>query len=107
MSSCIFCKIINKEMNSDIVYEDSKVLAFKDINPKAPFHVLIIPKKHIESVAHLKDSDKEIISDLILTAKKIAQEKKLPGYKLAINVGREGGQIVDHLHLHLMANKSV
>lgn len=100
---CLFCKIINKEVPSDIVYEDDKVIAFKDIHPKAPLHLLIIPKKHIPSVDHLEIEDKTLMGELILAAKKIAKEKNLKGYKLQINVGRPAGQLIDHLHLHLLA----
>lgn len=92
-------------MQADIVYEDDKVIAFKDINPKASLHLLIIPKKHILSVNHIEIQDKILMGDLILAAQKIAKEKKLQGYKLMINVGRDGGQIVDHLHLHLLSGK--
>lgn len=100
---CLFCKIINKEVPSEIVYEDDKVIAFKDIHPKAPLHLLIIPKKHIPSVDHLEIEDKTLMGELILAAKKIAREKNLKGYKLQINVGRPAGQLIDHLHLHLLA----
>lgn len=100
---CLFCKIIKKELPSEIVYEDDKILAFKDINPRAPVHFLIVPKKHIPSVDHLEFQDKELMGDLILAAQKIAKEKKLRGYRLQINVGRSAGQIVDHLHLHLLS----
>lgn len=103
--ACIFCQIINKEQPSEIVYENEKIIAFKDINPVAPVHILVVPKKHIDSVAHLEEEDKELMGELIFAAKKIAEEKKLTGYKLAINVGREGGQIVDHIHLHLLSGK--
>ena len=102
---CLFCKIAKKEKPADIVYEDSDVIAFKDINPKADFHVLVVPKKHIASVKQLKDEDKNLTGKLVLTARKIAQENNLKGYKLIINVGREGGQIIDHLHLHLLSGK--
>jgi histidine triad (HIT) family protein len=103
---CIFCKILNKELPADIIYEDEKILAFKDIHPKAPIHILIIPKDHIISVDHLKEENKELIGELILAAKKIAEMKGLStGYKLTINVGKDGGQEVDHLHLHLLGGK--
>jgi len=102
---CLFCKIIKKEIPSEIVYEDKKVLAFKDIHPKAPVHLLIVPKKHIPSVDHLELRDKGLMGELILTAKKIARKLKLKGYRLQINVGRDGGQIIDHLHLHLLSGK--
>jgi len=103
MKNCLFCKIINKEVPSDIIYEDEKVIAFKDIHPKAPIHLLIVPKKHIPSVDHLEIEDKTLMGELILTAQKIAREKKLKGYRLQINVGRPAGQLIDHLHLHLLA----
>jgi len=102
---CLFCKIINKEVPADIVYEDDEFLAFDDINPEAPVHILIVPKKHIPSVDHVEIGDKELMGELILVAQKISREKKLKGYKLIINVGREGGQVIDHLHLHLLAGK--
>lgn len=100
---CIFCKIANKEIPKDFVYEDEKVMVFEDINPKAPIHLLIIPKKHISSVAHLEIEDKTLMGEMILTAQKIAKEKNLKSYKLLINVGREAGQLIDHLHIHLLA----
>ncbi|KKS37973.1 MAG: histidine triad nucleotide-binding protein [Candidatus Sungbacteria bacterium RIFCSPLOWO2_12_FULL_41_11] len=99
---CIFCKIIKKEIPSDIVYEDSDVVVFKDIHPKAPIHHLVVPKAHIQSIAHLEANHNEIISKLIYVAKRVAQDEDLAGYKLVFNVGREGGQVVDHLHLHLL-----
>jgi len=102
---CIFCKIINKEKPSDFVYENDKLIVIKDVNPKAPIHLLIIPKKHIHSVNHFEEDDKELIGEMILCAKKIAKEKNLAGYKLLINVGRKAGQIVDHIHIHLMASE--
>ena len=103
MEECIFCKIVNKELPGEIFYEDKKVAAFKDIHPLAPFHLLIVPKKHISSVDHLEEKDKLLMGELILAAQKIARKKKLKGYKLQINVGKLAGQIVDHLHLHLLS----
>ena len=104
---CFFCKIANKEVSSEMVYEDDKFVAFKDIAPRAPLHLLIIPRKHIISIDHLEIEDKTLMGELILVAQKIAKEKNLKGYKLLINVGREGGQIIDHLHLHLLSEKPV
>ena len=104
---CIFCKIIDKNIPSDIVYEDERVMSFKDISPKAPFHILILPKKHIESVNHLKKNDIDLIGYLFLTAKKIAEQKHFAGYKLVINVGRKGGQLIDHMHLHFLAGEDI
>jgi len=101
MEDCIFCKIANKLAPTEILYEDEKIVAFKDINPLAPVHILIIPKKHIPSVDHVELEDKALLGELILAARKIAKEKGLEGYKLQINVGRSAGQLVDHLHIHL------
>lgn len=100
---CVFCKIIAGEIPSDKVFENDSVAAFYDVKPKAKEHILIVPKKHIESVKHLEQADKEVAGELLFVAKEIAEQKRLEGYKLIINVGREGGQLVDHLHLHLMS----
>lgn len=100
-ADCIFCKIINKELIADIVFENEKTLAFYDINPKAKIHILIIPKEHIESIN--SENSENIAKDLILTAKDIIKRDSIKGCKLLFNVGREGGQIVDHLHAHLLA----
>jgi len=102
---CIFCKIVNKLNQAEIVYEDEKILAFKDIKPQAPTHLLIIPKKHIPSVDHVETEDKMLMGELILVAKIIARERNLNSYKLQINVGRPAGQMVDHLHLHLLGEE--
>jgi len=104
MKDCLFCKIVNKEAPAEIVYEDEKVVTFKDIYPKAPLHLLVVPKKHIPSVDHLESADKELIGDLFLVAQKIAREQGVAktGYKLVFNVGKGAGQIIDHLHLHLL-----
>ena len=101
---CIFCKIIKKKLPAVIVYEDNDVLAFKDVRPLAPVHILIIPKKHIESVNELTESDSELMGKLILTAKKIAVDFDISpkGYKLLFRVGEWGGQEVPHIHLHLI-----
>jgi histidine triad (HIT) family protein len=100
---CIFCKIVKNEIPALKVFESDEVIAFKDIEPKARVHILVIPKKHIESVKYLEESDKCFMGELILVAQKIAKDNELQGYKLVINVGREGGQIVNHLHLHLLS----
>lgn len=107
--TCLFCKIANKEIPAEIVYEDKKFLAFKDINPQAPVHLLIIPKEHIESVDHLKEKNKELIGELFLVAQKVAREEGLAkeGYRLIINVGKKAGQTIDHLHLHLLGGKKL
>jgi len=104
MDGCVFCKIINREIDSEIIFENDNIIAIKDINPKAPIHLLIIPKKHIKSVKELQDNDKELMGELILAAKNIGKEKNLEGYKLVFNVGRKAGQIIDHIHMHLLSN---
>jgi len=109
MAECVFCKIINKEMPADIVYQDEEILAFKDINPVAPVHILIIPKKHIPSVNHMELQDKELIGKLFLVAQKIARDQGVAekGYRLAFNIGEDAGQTVNHLHLHLIGGKKL
>ena len=109
MTDCLFCKISKHELPSKIEYEDGDIIAFDDIHPKAPVHILIVPKKHIKSVNELKKKDTELMGKVILVAQKLAEEKGVAesGYKLVFNVGRGGGQIVDHLHLHLLAGQGL
>lgn len=104
---CLFCQIVKREVSSEIIYEDKEVIAFKDINPKALFHFLIVPKKHITSVNELEDKDEFLMGKLILVAKRIAQGQELSekGYKLVFNVGRGGGQLINHIHLHLLSGR--
>jgi len=104
---CIFCQIAKGESPAEVEYEDPEVIGFWDVQPKAPTHILIIPKKHIESVNHLQPGDREMVGQLLLIAKKISEEKKLTGYRLVINVGRKGGQLIDHLHLHLLSGETI
>jgi len=101
---CIFCKIVNKEIPADLLYEDDQVIVFKDINPLAPVHLLLVPKKHIRSINDLEDPDKTVIVDLIMTAKEMAAKMSVDksGYRLFFNVEKGGGQEVFHLHLHLI-----
>ena len=101
---CIFCKIIKKEVPASIVFEDEDILAFKDVRPLAPVHILIIPKKHIETVNDLKEENAELVGHMILVAKKIADDFDISpkGYKLLFRVGEWGGQEVMHMHLHLI-----
>ncbi len=109
MVDCLFCKIAGKELSSEVVYEDERFLAFKDTNPVSPVHILIIPRKHIETVEHLEAGDKELIGELFLTAKKVAKIQGVSesGYRLTFNVGKNAGQAVDHLHLHLIGGKKL
>ena len=102
MADCLFCKIAAGEIPSDIVFENKGIMAFKDIHPKAPVHILVIPKMHIQSIAHLESNHSDMIAQLIYGAKDIAARAGLKGYKLVFNVGREGGQVIDHLHLHIL-----
>ncbi len=99
---CLFCKIAIGEIPSDVVFEDADIKAFKDIHPKAPVHLLVIPKVHIQSIAHLEANHSGIIAKLLYAAKDVAARSGLAGYKLVFNVGREGGQMIDHLHLHIL-----
>ena len=101
---CIFCKIANKEIQSDILHEDEEVVAFKDIEPKAPVHILIIPKKHISSINNLKEEDEMLIGRLVLIARNLAKENGISetGYRLIFNAGKDAGQTVVHIHLHLI-----
>ncbi|OGG03322.1 histidine triad nucleotide-binding protein [Candidatus Gottesmanbacteria bacterium RBG_16_37_8] len=104
MENCIFCKIIKGEIPSKKVLENNKVIAFYDISPKAPVHVLIVPKKHINSLMDVKKKDKDLMGELLTTATGIAQNLGLNsgGYKLVVNNGRGAGQLVFHLHFHLL-----
>jgi len=105
--SNVFKKIIDKEISADIVYEDDVCLAFRDIQPKAPVHVLVIPKKEIESLAHLSDEDQSIVGHCVLALSKIAEQEGLAeGYKMVVNCGPAGGQEVPHLHFHLLGSRS-
>jgi len=103
MDDCIFCKISAKETPTDLVYEDKDMVVIKDINPKAPVHLLIIPRKHIASLQHIQSEDVPLLGRLLLRAKKLADEQQYGGYKLLINVGKDAGQIVEHLHVHVLA----
>lgn len=109
MSDCIFCKIINKEMPSEIVYEDEEVLAFKDINPQAPIHILIIPKKHIPDMTAITDDDLDVLGKIHKVAVKIAKEQGFAdkGFRLVNNCKADGGQVVYHIHYHLLAGKKL
>jgi histidine triad (HIT) family protein len=109
MEDCIFCRIVNKELPSKVVYEDEKSLAFKDINPQAPVHILVIPKKHIRSLVESTDSDKELLGHLTQVARDIANENSLStkGFRLVLNSGLEAGQSVWHFHFHLLGGRKM
>ena len=101
---CIFCKIVNGEIPTEYLYEDDTLIVFRDINPHAPVHILIVPRKHIRSINDLTENEREIISHMIMVGKDIAQKESVnsSGYKLLFNVERGGGQVIFHLHLHLI-----
>ena len=109
MEDCIFCKIIKKEIPSTIVYEDNEIIAFKDIQPAAPIHILVIPKKHIPSLVELQKEDEAVIGKIYTVINKIAEEQgvKEKGYRVIVNCGKDGGQEVGHLHFHLLAGKQL
>lgn len=101
---CIFCKIINKEIPSTIVYEDDEILAFKDITPQAPVHIIVIPKKHIEKITDIEKQDEAVIGKIYSVINKIAVEQGIAeeGFRVIINCGENGGQEVKHIHFHLL-----
>lgn len=106
MADTIFTKIINRQIPADIVYEDEQCLAFKDINPQAPVHLLLIPKKPLDMLSNAKPADQAMLGHLLLAAAKIARQLKVDGaFRLVINNGEEGGQAVFHLHMHLLAGR--
>lgn len=104
---CLFCQIIEKKVPSKVLFEDDDVLAFHDISPKAPIHVLIIPKKHIRSLNDLDKSDEGLMGKIILTAKVLAEKMHISknGYRLVMNCEKHGGQTVFHIHCHLFAGR--
>lgn len=103
---CIFCKIAKKEIPSSIVYEDEEIVAFNDINPQAPVHIIIIPRKHIPRVIDLEENDAPLIGKLFIIAKNLAKEKNIEeGYRLIINCNPGAGQSVFHIHLHLLGGR--
>jgi len=104
---CVFCKIVKGELPAKVVYEDDLVMAFHDINPQAPVHVLVIPKEHIPTLNDLEERHKELIGHIFLVIKKIAEELGIAesGYRVLVNCNRDGGQEVYHLHYHLLGGK--
>ncbi len=102
--NCIFCAIANKKSPATLEYEDEEIVAFRDVNPKAKVHILIVPKKHISSITKLQDGDEKLMGKMIMVAKKLAEKKGIAddGYRLVFNAGKHSGQVVEHIHLHLM-----
>ena len=109
MTDCLFCKIRDGEIPGDVVFESDDMLAFRDVNPQAPTHVLIIPKKHISTVNDLEESDEAIMGKLFRTAKLIAQQEGVSedGYRLVVNCNEKAGQTVFHIHMHLLAGRAM
>ena len=109
MNDCIFCKIINKEIPSSTVYEDNEILAFRDINPAAPIHILVIPKKHISSLVDLKEEDELVVGKIYTVINKIAKQEGIDekGFRVIVNCGEDGGQEVKHLHFHILGGKKL
>ena len=107
MSECLFCKIVARAIPAALVYEDDLVVAFDDINPQAPTHTLVIPRKHVTSIAELEDSDVGLLGRLMLAGNKISKLKGIAdsGYRFVINTGEDGGQSVFHLHLHVLGGR--
>ena len=106
---CLFCKIVNGEIPSKKVYEDDLVYSFYDIEPQAPFHILIIPKKHITSALEINDGNKDIVGHIFKVAAEIAKEHNIAegGYRLVTNVGKDGGQTVGHMHFHMLGGRNL
>ena len=106
---CIFCKIIAGEMKCDLVYQDDSIVAFKDIDPKAPHHILVIPRKHISTLNHIKEDDTLLLGNMMQVAKTIAADLGVEkdGYRLVLNTNEMGGQAVYHIHLHILAGRQM
>jgi histidine triad (HIT) family protein len=105
--ACLFCRIVARESPADVEYEDEHVLAFKDIYPKAPIHLLIVPKRHIDSIMSLEGGDAELIGRCFVAARNIGEAKGISerGYRITVNCGPEGGQVVYHVHFHFVAGR--
>ncbi|BCE01950.1 histidine triad nucleotide-binding protein [Marinicellulosiphila megalodicopiae] len=105
MSDCIFCKIVKKEIPADIVFENEAMLAFKDIRPQAPVHLLLIPKQHVQSLEHVTEQDGVLLQQMLLTLPNLAKDNGLQeGFRTVLNTGPGGGQEVDHIHFHLIGD---
>ena len=104
---CIFCQIVAGKVPSEILYQDEEVIAFRDIHPVAPTHLVIIPRRHIPSLIHLSEGDLSLVGHMVNTANQLAKREGIAesGYRLVINCGKEGGQLVPHLHMHLIGGR--
>ncbi|MFU8817249.1 MAG: histidine triad nucleotide-binding protein [Pseudomonadales bacterium] len=106
---CLFCRIVDREVSADIVYEDEVVLALRDVSPQAPTHLLIIPKRHVATVNDLGHADAQLLATMLLRARALAQQAGIAesGYRLVVNCNDDGGQTVHHLHLHLLGGRQL
>ena len=106
---CVFCQIVAGKIPSEILYQDEEVIVFRDINPQAPTHLLIIPKKHIPSLTHITQADSPLMRHMVNIANQLAKREGIAegGYRLVINCGKQGGQLVPHLHLHLLGGRQL
>jgi histidine triad (HIT) family protein len=109
MEKCIFCEIAQKRMDSKLVYEDEKVLAFKDIHPQAPVHILIIPKKHIAGVTAAEEGDRDLLGHMFIVSQQLAKDYSVYqcGFRLVVNSGPDAGQAVHHLHMHFLGGRTL
>lgn len=109
MSDCLFCKIAAKQIPAKVVFEDEKVLAFRDINPQAPAHLLVIPKQHLSTLNDLREDHAQLVGHMVLAAQRLAQSEGLAedGYRLVMNCNENGGQTVFHIHLHLLGGRGM
>lgn len=109
MNDCLFCKIVNGEIPSNKVFETESVLAIRDINPQAPVHVLIVPKKHLESLLNVGEADRDLVANIFSAIKEIAAKENVAqkGFRIAVNTGAEGGQLIKHLHFHLLGGRQM
>jgi len=106
---CLFCKIVAGEIPAEVVHDDERLLAFRDINPQAPVHLLVIPKQHVASLADAEEAHRDLLGEALLLAQKVAFEEGISeaGFRTVINTGRDGGQTVGHLHLHVLGGRSL
>ena len=106
---CLFCKIVAGQVPADVVHDDERLLAFRDIRPQAPVHVLVIPKEHIPSLGEAVDAHRTVLGEILLLAKELALAEGIAeaGFRTVLNTGRDGGQTVEHLHLHLLGGRSL
>lgn len=109
MNDCVFCNIVNKTLLSEILYESENLIVIRDLLPKAPIHLLIIPKKHVLSINHMQEQDQPLLGEMAYTAKLMGEKFGVSesGYKLVFNIGRDGGEVIAHLHMHLLGGKKL